>query len=47
MEEHLENHNLEDREEDGMTLSRWLSGRQVVRIGNGWNWLGIISNDGL
>jgi hypothetical protein len=28
-------------------LVRWILGRQVVRMGGGWNWLRIVSNDRL
>jgi len=28
-------------------MSRWMSGREFVRLATGWNWLKIVSNGGL
>jgi len=40
----LEKLHSEDRERIGrMTLS-WILGRQIVRMGGGWNWLRIVSS---
>jgi len=41
------NVNLEHREGDERITLTYISGRQVVRRGNPWNWLRIVSNDGL
>jgi hypothetical protein len=38
---------LEDRDGDGRITLGWMTGRWVVRIGDEWNWLRIVSNGGL
>jgi hypothetical protein len=42
----LENVQFKDQGE-GRTTLRWFFGRQVVRIGGGWNWLRLVSNNRL
>jgi hypothetical protein len=32
---------------ESQLISKWILGKQVVRMGDSWNWLRIISNGGL
>jgi hypothetical protein len=43
----LEDDSLKDRERDGRITLRRMLGRQVVRAGDGWNWLRIVFNSGV
>jgi hypothetical protein len=36
-----------DKGENKRIISSWISRKEILRMGDGWNWIRIVSNDGL
>jgi len=43
----LERRHMKYQEGDGRITLRWISGKYVLRMGGGWNWVGILCIGGL